>query len=97
MLGDPKLAAMAVASMLGLSVQSDDAIPSLIAYLRDKHILLILDTCEHLIEEVAALAASLMEARPRSISSRPAARRFGSMGSTYTGSIRLRTRRTALD
>ena len=63
-LGDPQLAAMAVASMLGLSVQSDDAIPSLIAYLRDKHILLILDTCEHLIEEVAALAASLLEAAP---------------------------------
>ena len=61
-LGDHKLAAMAVASMLGLSVQSDDAIPSLIAYLRNKHVLLILDTCEHLIEEVAALAASLMEA-----------------------------------
>src|SRR3954451_10698706 len=45
MLNDPKLAATAVASMLGLSVQSDDAIPSLIAYLRDKRILLILDTC----------------------------------------------------
>ena len=43
--------------MLGLSVQSDDATPSLIAYLRDKRILLILDTCEHLMEAVAALAA----------------------------------------
>jgi predicted ATPase/DNA-binding winged helix-turn-helix (wHTH) protein len=62
MLSDPRLAATAVASMLGLSVQSDDAIPSLIAYLRDKRILLILDTCEHLIEAAAALAASVVEA-----------------------------------
>ena len=65
MLSDPKLAATAVASMLGLSVQSDDATPSLIAYLRDKRILLILDTCEHLIEAVAALAASIVEAAPQ--------------------------------
>jgi DNA-binding winged helix-turn-helix (wHTH) protein len=65
MLSDPKLAATAVASMLGLSVQSDDATPSLIAYLRDKRILLILDTCEHLIEAIAALAASIMEAAPQ--------------------------------
>src|SRR5215468_6259497 len=46
MLSDPKLAATAVASMLGLSVQSDDAISILTAYLRDKRLLLILDTCE---------------------------------------------------
>ena len=65
MLSDPKLAATAVASMLGLSVQSDDAIPSLIAYLRDRRILLILDTCEHLIEAIAALAASIIEAAPQ--------------------------------
>lgn len=62
MLSDAKLAATAVGSMLGLSVQSDDAIPSLIAYLRDKRILIVLDTCEHLIEAVAALAASIVEA-----------------------------------
>jgi hypothetical protein len=36
MLSDPKLAATTVASMQGLSVQSDDAMPGLIAYLRDK-------------------------------------------------------------
>ena len=58
MLSDPDLVATVVASMLGLSVQSDDATPSLIAYLRDKRILLILDTCEHLIEAVAALAST---------------------------------------
>ena len=61
-LNDPTLTATAIASMLGLSVQSDDATPSLIAYLRDKRILLILDICEHLIEAVAALAARIFAA-----------------------------------
>jgi len=65
MLSDPALVATAVASMLGLSVQSDDATPSLIAYLRDKRILLILDTCEHLIEAVAALASRIFVAAPQ--------------------------------
>ena len=49
-LSDPNLVTAGMASMLGLSVQSNDATPSLIAYLRDKRILLILDTCEHLVE-----------------------------------------------
>jgi predicted ATPase/DNA-binding winged helix-turn-helix (wHTH) protein len=62
MLGDPDLVTTAVASMLGLSVQSNDATPNLIAYLRDKRILLILDTCEHLVEAVAAMAASITNA-----------------------------------
>jgi predicted ATPase/DNA-binding winged helix-turn-helix (wHTH) protein len=62
MIGDPDLVTTAVASMLGLSVQSDDATPNLIAYLRNKRILLILDTCEHLVEAVAPLAASIVDA-----------------------------------
>ncbi len=65
MLSDTELAATALASMLGLSVQSNDATPSLIAYLRDKRILLILDTCEHLVEAVAPLAASIIDAAPQ--------------------------------
>src|ERR1700682_47382 len=65
MLNDPVLVATAVASMLGLSVQSADVAPSLIAYLRDKRIFLILDTCEHLIDAVAALASSIFNAAPQ--------------------------------
>jgi DNA-binding winged helix-turn-helix (wHTH) protein len=65
MLSDPNLVATAAASMLGLSVQSSDAAPSLIAHLRDKRILLILDTCEHLIESVATLVAGVFEAAPQ--------------------------------
>ncbi len=65
MLRDPELVATAVASMLGLSVQTNDATPSLIAHLRDKRILLILDTCEHLIEAVANLASQIHIAGPQ--------------------------------
>jgi predicted ATPase len=65
MLDDPDLVATVVASMLGLSVQSSDATPSLIAYLRDKRMLLILDTCEHLIEAVASLASHIHIAAPQ--------------------------------
>ena len=65
MLNDPKLVAPAIASMLGLSVQSEDATPSLLAYLRDKRLLLILDTCEHLIETVAELTSLIFTAAPQ--------------------------------
>jgi predicted ATPase/DNA-binding winged helix-turn-helix (wHTH) protein len=65
MLSDPKLASTAVASMLGQSVQSDDATPGLIAFLKSRRILLILDTCEHLVDAVASLAAGIIEAAPQ--------------------------------
>jgi predicted ATPase/DNA-binding winged helix-turn-helix (wHTH) protein len=65
MLGDPDMTTTAVASLLGLSVQSTDATPSLIAYLRNQRVLLILDTCEHLVEAVAFLAASIVDAAPQ--------------------------------
>jgi predicted ATPase/DNA-binding winged helix-turn-helix (wHTH) protein len=65
MLSDPKLVGAAVASMLGLSVQSDDPAVSLIAFLQDKRLLLILDTCEHLIESAASLASRIFEAAPQ--------------------------------
>src|ERR1700737_3914556 len=54
-LNDPLLVPRAVASMLGLLVQSNDPIPSLISFLRDKRVLLLLDSCEHVIETAATL------------------------------------------
>lgn len=64
MLSDPALVGTIVASLFGLSVQSENATPSIVAYLRDKRILLILDTCEHLVEPVAALASSIFATAP---------------------------------
>ena len=59
-LTDPILVAPTVASLLGLT--TDDAATSLIAFLRDKRMLLVLDTCEHLIEAVAALTSRIFVA-----------------------------------
>ena len=52
-------------SLLGLSVPTDDSLAGLIAYLRDKRMLLILDTCEHFIESAAGLAAHIYAAAPQ--------------------------------
>jgi predicted ATPase len=65
MLSGPELVTATVASMLGLPVRSDDATQNLVAYLRDKRILLILDTCEHLIETVATFASHIFRGAPR--------------------------------
>ncbi|WP_424630239.1 ATP-binding protein [Bradyrhizobium sp. SYSU BS000235] len=64
-LSDAGLVASAVTSMLGLSVQSEDPTPSLIAYLRDKQLLLVLDSCEHLIDTVAAIAERIYLEAPQ--------------------------------
>jgi predicted ATPase len=61
----PDLTGTAVASMLGLSVRSDDATPSVIAHLRDKRILLVFDTCEHLVEAAAPLMARIFADAPQ--------------------------------
>src|ERR1700722_9370444 len=52
-LSDPGLVAFSVASMLGLSVHTGDPTSVPLAYLRDKRILRIFDTCEHLMEATA--------------------------------------------
>ena len=59
-LSDPAVVAPTIASLLGVS--TDDAVSSLMAYLRDKRMLLVLDTCEHLIEAVAALTSRIFVA-----------------------------------
>ena len=61
-LSDPGLVGATVASLLGRSTQSDDDLAGLIGYLRDKRALLILDTCEHLIDAIAAMAERIVAA-----------------------------------
>jgi predicted ATPase/DNA-binding winged helix-turn-helix (wHTH) protein len=58
---DPRLVPSLLATALGLVVQSDNLIPSLIVYLRNKRMLLILDCCEHVIETAAGLAEAIFE------------------------------------
>jgi predicted ATPase/DNA-binding winged helix-turn-helix (wHTH) protein len=61
---DPRLVAGAVASTLGLMVRMNDPLPSLIGFLEEKRLLLVLDNCEHVIESVAVLAERIYAAAP---------------------------------
>lgn len=63
-LTDPSLVPTAIASMLRLSVRSADPVPSLISYLRERRMLLILDNCEHVIAAAASLAERIFQAAP---------------------------------
>ena len=51
--------------MLGLPVQSENSTPNIIAHLRDKRILLVLDNCEHVIEAVLLSRARVFLAAPQ--------------------------------
>lgn len=63
-LGDASLIASAVATLFGLTVQTDDVLPALIERLREVPTLLVMDGCEHLIEGAAALAEKLFHRAP---------------------------------
>ncbi len=63
-LNDPDLVASTVAYALGVPVNCDNAIPSLIDFLRDKRLLLILDNCEHVIETASVLGESIFMEAP---------------------------------
>ena len=60
----PTLVPSVVASVIGLTVGSDDSVPAILAFLRDRPRLLVLDTCEHLIETVATLAERIFTEVP---------------------------------
>ena len=60
-LADPNLVPQAVASSLGVREAPDRApVEVLIEHLRPKRVLLVLDNCEHLIEECAALVDNVL-------------------------------------
>ena len=63
-LGDPRLVPSALAAVLGLEIRSDSPLPGLIALLRDKRMLLVLDNCEHVIDEAAVLTAGILRGAP---------------------------------
>jgi predicted ATPase len=59
-LGDPRLVPSVVATALGLEVRSEDPLSGLVAALRDDRMLLLLDSCEHVIDATASLAAAVL-------------------------------------
>jgi predicted ATPase/DNA-binding winged helix-turn-helix (wHTH) protein len=64
-LTDPQLVPTAVASALGLMVQTQDPHVGLLAFIGDRKILLVLDNCEHVIGVAAALAERVVSHAPQ--------------------------------
>ncbi len=64
-LSDPAHVASTVASTLGITIQTEDALPGLREFLRDARILLVLDNCEHVIAASAALAEQVFHDAPQ--------------------------------
>jgi predicted ATPase/DNA-binding CsgD family transcriptional regulator len=64
-LSDPALLTETVLIELGVPGQpSGDVLEALIDHLSSRHLLLVLDSCEHLLDEVAALSAALLRRCP---------------------------------
>jgi predicted ATPase/DNA-binding winged helix-turn-helix (wHTH) protein len=64
-LTDPQLVPTAVASALGLMVQTQDPLAGLLAFIGNKKILTVLDNCEHVIGMAAALAERVVGEAPQ--------------------------------
>ncbi len=62
---DGSLVPATIASVLGLKVQAQDPKPSILAFFGARRALLVLDNCEHLIDETAALAEWLYKSAPQ--------------------------------
>jgi predicted ATPase/DNA-binding winged helix-turn-helix (wHTH) protein len=62
---DASLVSATIASVLGLKVQAQDPRPAILAFFRTRRALLVLDNCEHLIHETAALAEQLYQSAPQ--------------------------------
>lgn len=60
-LTDPRHVAGAIATSLGLALKSKDAGPELVNLVRSQKLLIILDSCEHVIEAVALVAEQLYQ------------------------------------
>ncbi|MFF0525369.1 ATP-binding protein [Actinomadura nitritigenes] len=64
-LSEPSLLAQAVCDALGLVEQGGEPAASRLAdHLADRRVLLVLDTCEHLLDECAALTEALLRSAP---------------------------------
>ncbi len=58
------LVPFAIAAALGMSAESDDPTASLIRYLQDRKAFLLIDNCEHVIDDAATLCEALLRAVP---------------------------------
>ena len=64
-LADPALVPSAVAAALGFPDPTRDVVRTLAASLKDSEQLIILDSCEHVIQAIATIAEEILRAAPR--------------------------------
>lgn len=64
-ISDPELLPSTIVSAFGVAARPDDPISALISYLRDKEMLLVLDSCEHVVESAALVAEQILKGTPR--------------------------------
>ncbi|MET9607520.1 NB-ARC domain-containing protein [Streptomyces sp. NPDC006512] len=82
-LRDPALLTTTVAHAIGLADHSAHSLDEeLCAWMADKELLLVLDTCEHLVAEVRHLAAELLQSAPGLTVLATSRERLGSPGET---------------
>ena len=63
-LEDHRLLARMLASQLGLPAVSENPLPAILAFLREQRLLLVFDSCEHLVDAVAALTENIFRDAP---------------------------------
>jgi len=63
-LTDVRLVPGTIAAALGLTVNSEDPIPALLTFLHGRQMLLIFDSCEHILDELAPLAERIVREAP---------------------------------
>lgn len=61
---DAALVPSALAGALGIPVQAEDPMHVLLAHLRTRKLILIIDNCEHLIDAISAIVEQIREAAP---------------------------------
>ena len=63
-LADGLLVPTVLAFELGLAIRSDNPLPGLVAFLHDKKMLVVLDSCEHVIAAAASVAKEVLKGAP---------------------------------
>jgi predicted ATPase/DNA-binding winged helix-turn-helix (wHTH) protein len=63
-ISDPMLVPNALAAVLGVAIHSENPYPALTSFLKDRRMLLVMDTCEHVLEASAKLTEELLKAAP---------------------------------
>jgi predicted ATPase len=57
---DPQFVVGSLGSALGILLPADDAVRHLVEYLKDRRMLIVLDSCEHVIEAAASLVEQIL-------------------------------------